>query len=117
MPDAELMQWKSGIHNRLIAIRRQRDNKKWRVQEGQLGKELEPELRQIKSYLVNNNSIKDGNYVHEDDIYKAWTVVTRKTDRQRTFKNSLKHYETAGYLSSFNPKKKIYRVEETLMSL
>lgn len=117
MADAELLQWKSGIHNRLIAIRRQRDNKKWRVQEVQLGEELEPELRQIKSYLVNSDSIKDGNYVHEDDFYKAWTVVTHKTDRQRTFKNSLKQYETAGYLSSFSTKKKIYRLEDILMSL
>lgn len=117
MPDAELLQWKSGIHNRLIAIRRQRDNKKWRIQEVQLGKELEPELRQIKSYLVNNDSIKDGNYVHEDDFYKAWTVITSKSDRQRTFKNYLKKYETAGYLSSFSTKKKIYRLKDTLISL
>lgn len=117
MPDPELLQWKSGIHNRLIAIRRQRDNKKWRIQEVQLGKELEPELRQIKSYLVNNDSIKDGNYVHEDDFYKAWTVITSKSDRQRTFKNYLKKYETAGYLSSFSTKKKIYRLKDTLISL
>jgi hypothetical protein len=117
LPEAELMQWNNGIYNRLIAIRRQRDTKKWLVQEGHLERDLEPELRQIKSYLVNSDSIKGDDRVHEDLLYSAWSVVTRKTDRQRTFKNNLKRYETAGYLSIFDCKRKIYRAERKLMSL
>ena len=117
MSEAELMQWKNGIHNNLIAIRRQRDNKKWRSTVGEKDRMLEPELRTIKQHLNNTDSIKEENKVHVDQIYKAWTSATHKRDKQRVFKNRLEEYLDGGYFTPLDDKHKILRAENKFLAL
>ena len=117
MSESDLIQWKKNIYDRLAAKRRRKDNKKWIMQATERDKQLEPDLRQIKSYLVNTDSIMANNHVDIDQMYKAWSIATGKRDRQRTFRNELHGYIGCGYFTPLDSKYKKFRVEDKLMSL